>query len=259
MVFKRSVQRYGSTPAPETPFQRAAQVWDDRIGSARVQARNWRLIAFGMLAVSAGMAGGLIWQSEQSRIVPYVVEVDRLGQPRAVNAVDTKFRPTDPQIAWTLARFIEDVRTVSLDPVLMRRQWLRAYDFVSDRGAQFLGDYARRADPFAHLGEHTVSVEVTSVVRASDRSFEIKWVETVFERGVRASTAHWTAFVTVQLKAPANADTLRRNPLGLYVDAIDWSRELEPAPASPPAAVPAPGPAAAMPPPESPNMQETTP
>ena len=53
MRFKRAVQRYGRTPAPETPFQRAGQLWDERIGSARVQARSWRLIAFGCL----GLAG----------------------------------------------------------------------------------------------------------------------------------------------------------------------------------------------------------
>jgi type IV secretory pathway TrbF-like protein len=252
MVFRRNVQRYGRTPAAETPFQRAGQVWDERIGSARVQARNWRFVAFGMLSVSAGMAGGLVWQSAQSRVVPYVVEVDRLGEPRAVNPASAGYRPTDPQIAWGLARFIEDVRTISLDPVLMRRQWLRAYDFVTDRGAQFLGDYARRADPFAHIGEQTASIEVTSVVRASDRSFEIKWVETDFERGVRTATAHWTAFVTIALKPPAGADTLRRNPLGLYVDAIDWSRELEPAP--PPAAATR---APAAPAPELPASEET--
>jgi type IV secretory pathway TrbF-like protein len=242
MIFKRSMQRYGRTPAAETPFHRAGQVWDERIGSARVQARNWRLIAFGTLAVSAGMAAGLVWQSAQSRIVPYVVEVDHLGEPRAVNAAVSGYRPTDPQIAWGLARFIEDVRTISLDPVLMRRQWLRAYDFASDRGAIFLNDYARRADPFAHIGEQTVSVEVTSVVRASDRSFEIKWVESDFDRGQRTGLAHWSAFVTVQIKPPVNADILRRNPLGLYVEAIDWSRELEP-PAPPPAAPTSPPPA----------------
>ena len=230
MAFRRSMQRYGHTPVAETPFQRAGQVWDERIGSARVQARNWRLVAFGMLGLSAVLAGGEIWQSRQSRVVPYVVEVDRLGEPRAISPADAGFRPTDPQIAWGLVRFIEDVRTVSLDPVLMRRQWLRAYDFVTQRGAQFLGDYARRADPFAHIGEQTASVEVTSVTRASDRSFEIKWTETSYDRGARTAVAHWTAFVTVEMKPPASADTLRRNPLGLYVDGIDWSREIEPAP-----------------------------
>ena len=80
MKFRRAVQRYGRTPEPETPYQRAAQVWDERIGSARVQARNWRLMALGGLALSATLSGGLLWQSMQGRIVPYVVAVDRLGE-----------------------------------------------------------------------------------------------------------------------------------------------------------------------------------
>ena len=87
MFFKRAVQRYAQTPEPETPYQRAGQVWDDRIGSARVQARNWRLMAFGTLSLSTAMSGALIWQSLQSRVTPYVVEVDRLGEARAVRAI----------------------------------------------------------------------------------------------------------------------------------------------------------------------------
>jgi type IV secretion system protein VirB5 len=244
MRFRRAGQRYGTTPEPVTPYQKAAQVWDDRIGSARVQARNWRLMALGGLALSTGLSVGLVWQSMQSRVVPFVVEVDRLGEPRALQPADKDYQPTDPQIAWHLGRFITDVRTISLDPVLMRQNWLEAYDFVTPRGARFLGDYARSADPFGEVGTHTVSVQVTSVVRASDRSFEVKWTESEFERGNLASTTHWTAMISVEVRPPASAETLRKNPLGLYVDGIDWSRELDAnAPAvAPTRANPAPSP-----------------
>jgi type IV secretion system protein TrbF len=237
MFFERSMQRYGRTPSPETPYQRAGQLWDERIGSARVQARSWRLMAFGCLFLTAGTSAALAWQSLQSRVIPYVVEVDRLGEARAVQAADVDYRPTDPQVAWHLARFITNIRSVSLDPVLMRRDWLEAYDFATRRGAQFLGEFARSASPFAQVGERTVSVQVTSVVRASDRSFQVKWTETAFERGALSGTSRWTAILTIATKAPASADVLRKNPLGIYVDAIDWSRELDsdtrPAPASP--------------------------
>src|SRR5258708_37325878 len=83
-MFKRATQSYGSTPEPVTPYQRAAQAWDDRLGASRVQARNWRLMAFGSLALSFGLAGGLVWQSAQSRVTPYVIEVDKLGGVQAV-------------------------------------------------------------------------------------------------------------------------------------------------------------------------------
>lgn len=235
MIFKRSVQRYGRTPEPVTPYQRAGQLWDERIGSARVQARNWRLMAFGALGLTTAMSGAVVWQSLQSRVTPYVVEVDRLGEARAVNEAEAGYRATDPQIAWHLARFIENVRSVSLDPVLVRRNWLAAYDFVTKRGAVSLGDYARTANPFGALGEKTVSVQVTSVVRATDQSFQVKWLESAFDRGAQTGVSHWTGILTVKLIPPANADTLRKNPLGIYVDAIDWSRELDPAPSPSPA------------------------
>jgi type IV secretion system protein VirB5 len=228
MKFRRAVQRYGRTPEPVTPYQRAAQAWDERIGSARVQARNWRLAAFGGLILSSGLSAGLLWQSMQSRVVPFVLAVDRLGEPRAIAPAERDYRPTDAQIAWFLGRFISDVRSVSLDPVLMRQNWLSAYDFVTARGARFLDDHARRSDPFGAVGERTVSVQITSVVRASDRSFQVKWAETRYERGSPAGTTHWTAILTVTTRAPATVDVLRRNPLGLYVDAIDWSEEIEP-------------------------------
>jgi type IV secretory pathway TrbF-like protein len=240
MRFRRAVQRYGRTPEPVTPYQKAAQVWDERIGSARVQARNWRLMAFGGLALSTALSGALMWQSMQSRIVPYVVAVDRLGEARAIAPADRDYQPTDPQIAWFLGRFISNVRSISLDPVLMRQNWLSAYDFATQRGTRFLNDYARQADPFGEVGARTVSVQATSIVRASDRSFQVKWTETEYDRGSFAGTTHWTAILSVVTRPPATADTLRRNPLGLYVDAIDWSRELDetPSPARPDATPP---------------------
>ena len=240
MRFRRAVQRYGRTPETETPYQRAGQVWDERIGSARVQARNWRLMALGGLGLSGTLAGGLLWQSLQSRVVPYVVEVDHLGEARAVAPADADYRPTDPQIAWHLGRFVTQVRSVSLDPVLMRQDWLGAYDMVTTHGAKVLGEYARAADPFAGVGQRTVSVQVTSVVRASNRSFQVKWTESAYERGSLAGTARWTAILGIALRPPASAEVLRRNPLGLYVDAIDWARELDTVPPSPGALRPSP-------------------
>ncbi|QEH81559.1 conjugal transfer protein TrbF [Sphingomonas sp. C8-2] len=234
LPFRRNVHRYGRTPPPDTPYARAGQVWDERIGSARAQALNWRLMAFASLGLAGGLAGTLAWQATQSRVTPYIVEVDALGAARAVQPADSHYQPTDPQIAWHLAHFISNVRSTSLDPVLTRRAWLEAYDFTTKRGAQFLGSYARANDPFARIGDRTVSVTVTSVVRASDKSFQVKWLETSYERGSLTGTARWTAILTFITKPPTKADVLRRNPLGIYVDAIDWSRELEPQPPSAP-------------------------
>jgi type IV secretion system protein VirB5 len=156
-IFKRPTTHYGKMPEPETPYQRAAQVWDDRIGSARVQARNWRYMAFGSLILAAGFAGALVWQSARGSIVPWVVQVDNLGQAQAVAPAAADYRPTDPQIAFHLGRFIEQVRALPADAIVVRQNWLRAYEFTTDRGAAALNDYARSTDPFTRVGRQQVS------------------------------------------------------------------------------------------------------
>lgn len=225
-MFKRPSTHYGQAPLPETPYQRAAQVWDDRIGSARVQARNWRLMAFGSLVLSAGLASALVWQSTTGSIVPWVVQVDKLGAAQAVAPATADYEPSDPQLAFYLAKFIEQVRSIPSDPIIVRQNWLRAYDFTTQAGALALNDYARTNDPFANVGKQQVAVDVSSVIRASPTSFRIAWIERRYQDGSLASTERWSAIVTVVVQTPRTADALRKNPLGIYINAINWSKEL---------------------------------
>ena len=225
-MFRRPSIRYGQTPEPVTPYQRAAQAWDDRIGSARVQARSWRLAFFGALALSGGLAAGLVWQSARGSIVPWVVEVDRLGEAQAVAPAEASYRPTDPQIAFHLARFIEQVRAIPADPVIVRQNWLRAYDFTTDKSGQALSDYARSNDPFANVGREQVAVDVSSVIRASPDSFRVAWIERRYQDGSLTETTRWSAILTIVEQTPRTPDALRKNPLGVFVNAINWSKEL---------------------------------
>ena len=225
-LFRRPATHYGKTPQPETPYQKAAQIWDERIGSARVQARNWRFMAFGCLALSAGFAAALVVQSARGTVVPWIVQVDKLGQAQTVAAATADYRPTDPQIAWHLARFIEQVRSVPADPIIVRQNWLRAYEWTTDRGAAALNDYARVNDPFTKVGKQQVAVEVSSVIRASPESFRIAWIERRYENGQLSTTERWTAILTIVVQPPRDAERLKANPLGIYVNAINWSREM---------------------------------
>ena len=225
-LFRRPATHYGKTPQPETPYQKAAQVWDERIGSARVQARNWRYMAFGSLVLSGGFAAALVWQSVQGTVGPWVVQVDKLGQAQTVAPATADFRPTDPQIAWHLARFIEQVRSIPADPIIVRQNWLRAYEWTTDRGAGALNDYARTNDPFTKVGKQQIAVDVSSVIRASPDSFRVAWTERHFENGQLSGTERWTAILTIAVQPPRDAERLKANPLGIYVNAINWSREM---------------------------------
>ncbi len=174
------------------------------------------------------LAGGLVWQSLQSRVVPYVVQVDKFGAVQTIGPAAQNLHADgcgDRPGIWR--GFVTDIRSLSLDPVVVRRNWLEAYDYATDHGAVFLNQYAQSNDPFKMVGERTVSVQVTSVVRVSDTSFQVKWTEQIFEHDTLAKTERWTAILSVVTKQPASAEILKKNPLGLYINGLNWSRELD--------------------------------
>ena len=225
-MFRRCSTSYGPSPFPETPYQKAGQVWDERIGAARVQARNWRLMALGLLALCFAISGALIWRSMRSTVTPYVVEIEASGAARAVAPALERYDPSDAQIAHHLAGFIEHVRGLSVDPVVVRENWLRAYDFVTDRAATTLSQYAEDNDPFADIGRLSRTVNVISVVRVSDDSFQARWIEKTYENGALMRTERFTGNFTIITQAPRDVATLRANPLGLYVHSLNWGQDL---------------------------------
>ncbi|WP_430404145.1 conjugal transfer protein TrbF [Hyphomonas sp.] len=226
MAFKRSSTTYGQSPFPETPYHKAGQVWDERIGSARVQAKNWRLMALGCLALSFMSSGAMVWRSMQSTVTPYVVEVDETGAARAVAPATERYVASDAQIAHHLANFIAHVRGLSVDPVVVRENWLRAYDFVTSQAATTLNQYAQENDPFAQVGRLSRTVDVISVVRVSEDSFQARWIEKTYENGALVKAERFTGLFSIITQNPTDAATLRANPLGLYVHSLNWGQDL---------------------------------
>jgi len=225
-MFRRPTVRYGRTPEPDTPYRRARQVWDDRVGQVAANSRNVWALAMAEAGVILALTGALVWTTAKGSVVPWVVQVDKLGEAQAVAPAAAGYRPADPQIAFHLARFIEQVRAIPADPVIVRQNWLRAYDFTTDRGALALNDYARASDPFTQVGKVQVAVDVSSVIRASPDSFRVAWTERRYQDGALAATERWSAIVTVVLQPPRDAERLKKNPLGVFVTAINWSKEL---------------------------------
>jgi len=89
-----------------------------------------------------------------------------------------------------------------------------------------LNEYARDNDPFTDVGRRSRTINVTSVVRVSDDSFQARWTEKTYEHGALVRTERFTALMTVVVSAPTNSESLRRNPLGVFVHGLNWGQDL---------------------------------
>lgn len=225
-AFSRPQERYGDSTPVDTPYRRAAQEWDQRIGSSLAQARNWRLMAFGLLLLELTTLGGYIYERQDTHIATYVIPVDKYARPGRIELAGRAYDPSQAEVGYFVADWVWLVRSKSTDPIIVRQNWTNAYHFVSADAAVQLSAYARANDPFAKVGQQAVDVAVVSVLPRSPHTYQVQWRETVYDQGGRGEASNWTGLFTTTQRAPRNEAELRANPLGLLITSFQWSREL---------------------------------
>jgi type IV secretory pathway TrbF-like protein len=222
---KTSEHADADAAALETPYLSARREWNERYGDYIARARSWRWAAFGAIAVALALAIGVVWQGAQSKVVPYVVEVDKLGDAVAVARAD-RASPVDVSVIKAqLAAWIVDVRSVSSDPLAQKAALSRSYATTAATATLFLNDYYRQHSPFSQ--NRTVAVSVDAVLPISNQTYQIQWSEDGRDLEGRAlATTHWLASVTVAFDPPTDERGVLSNPLGLYVTGISWTQHL---------------------------------
>jgi type IV secretory pathway TrbF-like protein/sugar phosphate permease len=207
-------------------YDRAVDVWEARLKAAKIQIESWRLAAFGSITLTFILVLTLITRVGQSSVIPYILSVEHLGTVRGILRVNQPYQPSDALVSYFISQFIEDVRSLSMDPVVVYAKWRRAYRYLTDRGARTLNDYASKTDPFSKIGIRTTVVDIDSVTRVSPNSFTVRWKETTYEKPKLPWTEQYTGAITVVLKDSDVPETLRQNPLGLYIHGLNWSHDL---------------------------------
>jgi len=224
LVFKAAPRSFAPAPA-DTPYQRARQEWDARMGSAVLSARVWRSATFASLAIIGVLGVALPVVALQQRTFVHVVEVSPEGQVLNVRAVDGNWSPSEAQTAYHIGRFVRLVRSLPTDGVVLRENWLEAYKFLTPQAAAQLTEIARADDPFLSLGRVGRTVQIRSILARSDQSWEVSWVERATNATGTTDPEIYTGVFTVTTQAPRNADEIVNNPLGLVISDFSWSRE----------------------------------
>jgi type IV secretion system protein TrbF len=209
-----------------SPYKRARQEWDDRMGSARVQAKNWRIATFVSLGIVVLSIGGLVYLGAQPKSVPHIVEIDQLGAASYRGPVGkSNWTPTEASIRYHLRRFVDLTRTVSSDPAVMKRNWTDAYTLVTPNAANMLTAHVEKNDPFKRVENERVSVEVSSIVRVSKETWQVDWKETTWgKNGQQLGSFIWRGMLRTVVNPPESDELLIKNPIGLYIDEFHWDR-----------------------------------
>ncbi len=217
-----------------SPYFNARRSWNEHVGHAVTTTRIWQAVGIGSLTVAGIAVLGMVSVAKQSRFVPYIVEVDKLGQVAAVRQASViDATNLSAVIKAQLASFITKARLVTPDQQLQANAIRDVYANLAnaDPATAKMNEWfngSKENNPFQRAAKVLVSPSITAVIPQSADSWQVDWTEAVTTRqGEPQSVANMRALVTVYTMPPTAQTTegeIQRNPIGLYVKDFNWSK-----------------------------------
>lgn len=219
----------------ENPYLAARRTWNDHVGSVVTAKQSWQIVGILSLMVALAGVGGIIHIGSQSKFVPYIVQVDKLGHAQAYGQATRSSTADHRVVASRVASFIADARMVTPDVKLQRDAVFRTYAVLApnDPGTQKMNEWlngSADSSPFARAAKETAAVEIRSVLPQTPETWQVEWVETIRDRqGVKKAEGTYRALVTVY-QAETNPNTKEEdiwmNPIRLFVRDFSWSKQI---------------------------------
>ncbi len=190
--------------------------------------RNWQIAAFVSLGLLSAVTVAYIGLASSSRITPYIVEVDELGQARAFGPAEALQQADERLIVHQLSLFVRNIRTVYEDPLAQKDMIVRAYAFVDQSAQEWLNGYFSKPENDPRLLSRRLSrrIEIQSVLAVpGSESWKVSWVEIETPKGTDTQVrSAWEGYFTLTQVPPTSTAAIEYNPLGLYITAVNWTQ-----------------------------------
>ena len=209
-------------------FIEGKKAWNELYGGAMAMARFWKYLALIVSVACVVLSGGVIWSTRQSHIVPYVVEVNNLGQPVPVRPADREYGVTKKILTYTIAGFIREVREVIGDPLAEKDALSDVYAHLTP-GSNAYGvvtKFVQSRNPWKLGKKLSITVKITAILWKSDSTALVQWHETAwFADGTSKPIGNYEAYVQVKVVPPKNPNQtgFENNPLGIFMDRVSWT------------------------------------
>lgn len=117
----------------ENPYLNARKQWNFIMGDMVSSRLLWQWAGMTGLLIGLGGVGGMIYLGSQSKFIPYIVEVNKLGETVAVARADQPQATDERIVRAMLGSFIGNARTVTTDIALQRKYVLNTYAMLKGK------------------------------------------------------------------------------------------------------------------------------
>jgi type IV secretion system protein VirB5 len=211
------------------PYLDARAEWLERYGSYIESRNQWRIASLIALLIAVLSMTMNFVQITQNKVIPYVVEVDKLGHSVAVKRADSTVNVSDRIIQAEIANLIVNWRTVTADIGLQKKMVTKMSSFVTGAARGATRSWYEANNPYERGQKTLVEVDIKGIpLPVSSESWRIEWLETIRSHsGVAMSSTKYEATLKVRISSPTTDSQIIRNPAGVYITELSWAKLLE--------------------------------
>lgn len=154
---------------------------------------------------------------QKPKLIPYVVEIQ--GDQVSFQGVMRSMKLTinDAVVRNYIIRFVTNLRTVSSDIVVLKKDLTDVYSIATPAAERQLTETITQSKPF-ELSSHEVRVDVqfTLFEKIAERSWRAEWIEQVRQAGNLKDSVSMVGSFTYTQGFPTTDLEAEQNPFGLY-------------------------------------------
>lgn len=211
------------------PYLDAKREWLERYGNYISQKRNWQIIAVLSAIISLICVIFLGYSTTQNKLIPYLIEVDKLGNTSKVGIVQNIDLKNPNVIKYSLNTFIYSWRSVWGDVEIQRKFIFDAYAYLepNSKAFNFINEEYREKNPFKQVSKENVRVKVKSIVPQNADTWQVEWEEET--RNLKEeiiSQITYRGFFQVKQIVPTTEEQILKNPLGIFIFDLNYAKIL---------------------------------
>lgn len=210
------------------PYYEALEDYQEKHADLIIGKRNWQRATFCLALIAIASMGMNAVQVTQTKHIPVIVQTDAntgtvIGSPFVIDAAR---QPNEKEIQYFLWQVICKTRTIPLDPVIYRKNWLDAYKFLAPAAANKLSNWAKEEGQMELLDKKyasTLELKSYTPLPEQDNTYQVRWQETYYDaNGKVASKVIMNGFFVLQFEEVTD---ILVNPFGMEIKELTLSKE----------------------------------
>lgn len=211
----------------ESPYKRAKQAWDDRIGSVYIERNFLRgLVILLMIVSSVSLIGNFFLLTKKSMAIPYVVELKPTGEPSILGSAESlSVKAKDRVVKFFLRRFLLLAREIPADPVIFKRNWKKIPYLLSAQGKSILASVYENNSPNEQFKLKNRAIKIVSILTTAKDNYQVDWHEAEYnKKGQKIAEYPMRGSFKLARFQSQDEETLMENPLGVFIDYFSWTK-----------------------------------